>query len=304
MAKLINQPKLPHLIFSSKALAKIKCALNVKAVNYLEFMFLGDATKTIENGTTIFNFEDIHFAPQIIATSAVETNEELYPEWLNNNFKTVESRKKIRLHGHSHVNMATSPSGTDKAFFQQMLDDVRDFFIQLIFNKRGEMFVNIFDKEANLIYEKEDINMFVRIGDTLMGLLNLNAIFKTTPKFKLSEEHCTTHENLLFIGDKLIFDFDTLSFVYDDDNIVLQDNLIKVINEKELTEQLSEELDSAISHKHTATPTSFYPGGYTYKDNPYIIDYSYDNTVKEIEKLKETIKKPESKPKKKGSTKR
>ena len=56
---------------------------------------------------------------------------------------------KIRLYGHSHVNMGVSPSGTDT---NQMLEYAKDFdpgdnpyFIMIILNKRKEVHISLLD---------------------------------------------------------------------------------------------------------------------------------------------------------------
>jgi hypothetical protein len=51
----------------------------------------------------------------------------------------------IRYHGHSHVNMSVSPSGTDQKHIKEYLDDC-DWYIRSIHNKKGEMKMDIFDR--------------------------------------------------------------------------------------------------------------------------------------------------------------
>lgn len=51
---------------------------------------------------------------------------------------------KIRMHGHSHVNMACSPSGEDSRWIELFRKDVEDFFISAILNKKGESRWDIF----------------------------------------------------------------------------------------------------------------------------------------------------------------
>jgi len=51
----------------------------------------------------------------------------------------------IRYHGHSHVNMGVSPSGTDQNHIKEYLDDC-DWYIRSIHNKKGDMKMDIFDK--------------------------------------------------------------------------------------------------------------------------------------------------------------
>ena len=63
---------------------------------------------------------------------------------------------KIRGWGHSHVNMAVSPSGTDEDTFKQFYSTC-EYFIRLIGNKRGEMRVDLVDCERGLQFDNLDI---------------------------------------------------------------------------------------------------------------------------------------------------
>lgn len=62
---------------------------------------------------------------------------------------------KIRGWGHSHVNMAVSPSGTDEDTFKQFYSTC-EYFIRLIGNKRGELRVDLVDCEKRLQYDNLD----------------------------------------------------------------------------------------------------------------------------------------------------
>ena len=56
----------------------------------------------------------------------------------------VEQQGKIKLWGHSHVNMAPSPSGQDDSQMDYFKDG-NDWFIRLITNKKGDMNITIYD---------------------------------------------------------------------------------------------------------------------------------------------------------------
>ena len=59
--------------------------------------------------------------------------------------------ENIRVWGHSHVNMATSPSGTDDSTFEEYYKNC-EYFIRLIMNKIGEMQIDIAETERKLIF--------------------------------------------------------------------------------------------------------------------------------------------------------
>ena len=61
----------------------------------------------------------------------------------------------LRYWGHSHVNMAVSPSHQDEEEFQEFLDpaQISDFFIRGIYNKHGHCKVDIADIADNRLYQ-------------------------------------------------------------------------------------------------------------------------------------------------------
>jgi hypothetical protein len=58
----------------------------------------------------------------------------------------------LRYHGHSHVNMAVEPSGTDQAHILDYLENY-DWFIRSITNKKGDMRVDVFDKRVGYAFQ-------------------------------------------------------------------------------------------------------------------------------------------------------
>lgn len=59
---------------------------------------------------------------------------------------------KLRYWGHSHVDMAVRPSGTDEDQIREYLDHV-DWFIRGIHNKKRESKVDVYDVENNIIHQ-------------------------------------------------------------------------------------------------------------------------------------------------------
>jgi len=51
---------------------------------------------------------------------------------------------RIRFWGHSHHNMACTPSGQDDAQMEMLSKDVDDYFIRCIANKKGEMIMTLY----------------------------------------------------------------------------------------------------------------------------------------------------------------
>lgn len=109
------------------------------------------ATKTDSS----YIIEDVFVFPQIISAATVTTDDTEYAKWLmalpDNIFN------KLRVHGHSHVNMDVTPSGRDTTYQENILTNVKDFFIFMIQNKKGDIWKAIYDVEANIVYENDDI---------------------------------------------------------------------------------------------------------------------------------------------------
>lgn len=220
----IKQPNIPKVIFSPIAYATMQLALEVKLVESLEFMFLGEVYRKSESE---FFVDKIVFAPQAANSGAyVETDDDRYPEWLNTNYPKVSDRQKLRLHGHSHVNMATNPSPTDNKLMESMLNNISDFFIQLIINKRGDYTLNLFDKETNLIFK--NIPYYVAFGKYLVKMEGAKALFNKPKNFLLANYKCQIADNVLFFDDSLAFDFVSESFVLTDKILLCRNQKIEI----------------------------------------------------------------------------
>lgn len=103
-----------------------------------------------------FMVEDILVFPQVVTGSTVTPAATEYTNWQNS--LSDEEFNHMRFHGHSHVNMGVSPSGTDTGFQDNLVQNVKDFYIFLITNKSGDIWLSIYDVENNTLYENSDIN--------------------------------------------------------------------------------------------------------------------------------------------------
>jgi hypothetical protein len=119
------------------------------------------------SGDNTFIIEDIFIYPQEVSGSTVNTDQKLYTEWLYNLDDDVFN--KIRMQGHSHVNMGTSPSGVDDKHRQQILDQLESsmFYIFMVWNKSLSVHTLIYDMAKNILYEEDDVDVRL-IGDENM----------------------------------------------------------------------------------------------------------------------------------------
>ena len=112
--------------------------------------------------------KDILVYPQEVTGSTVTTDQEKYQTWLFEHEDDVFNN--IRMQGHSHVNMGTSPSSVDTSLYERILDQLDDdmFYIFLIWNKRNEKTIKIYDLAKNVLFETTDVS--VKMLDGGLGL--------------------------------------------------------------------------------------------------------------------------------------
>ena len=109
--------------------------------------------------------EDILVYPQTVTgATCVQDDDKIFDFELS---LTTEQVNHKRFHGHSHVNMGVTPSGVDEQFYQDILTQVRDFYIVVITNKRSDYTVRFYDVENNVMYSDLDISVILDNGTEL-----------------------------------------------------------------------------------------------------------------------------------------
>ena len=105
--------------------------------------------------------EDILVYPQEVTGTTVNPDQAQYQMWLMSHPDEVFNN--IRMQGHSHVNMSVSPSGVDTTFYEQILRQLDDtmFYIFMIWNKRNERHIKIYDMAKNVLFETTDVTVTV-----------------------------------------------------------------------------------------------------------------------------------------------
>ena len=105
----------------------------------------------------VYTIEDILVFPQTVTGCTVTSDETEYSLWLAN--QPDEIFNKLRFHGHSHVNMGVTPSGVDTTYQEDILRNLNDFYIFMIWNKKGDHWCAIYDLESNMAYNTNDIEV-------------------------------------------------------------------------------------------------------------------------------------------------
>lgn len=197
----------PRLIIKAAAYKTMKNFMATAHSKTKEFMFMGQVTR--ENMD--FIVEQFYLLPNDDCSSAFcSSDDEKYPEWFNSTFKTLEEKKKVRIHAHSHVNMGTSPSGTDNDQINKLINQVGDYFIQFIINHKNENTCNIYDKEKGYIYE--DVDQYLEIsGQLFMFDKDNKFVMMTSPEIK--DGQYKIENSLMCIGDNIFYDFDSHDFM-------------------------------------------------------------------------------------------
>ncbi len=104
---------------------------------------------------------DIVVYPQEVSGAAVNTDQEEYQNWLMH--LDDEVFNNLRMQGHSHVNMSVTPSAVDTTLYESLLAQLDDtmFYIFLIWNKRGDKTIKIYDLAKNILFETSDVKVSV-----------------------------------------------------------------------------------------------------------------------------------------------
>lgn len=104
----------------------------------------------------------VYLFPQEVSAATTETSGQDQNKFIMKLFEKYDTEKagdiinRLRLWGHSHVNMATNPSGTDDNqminFADNLINSDTPFMIRLIMNKRGDVRYDIYDYAMNIAY--------------------------------------------------------------------------------------------------------------------------------------------------------
>ncbi len=153
--------KTPQVFITTNAYVKMR---KLVETNSMEIGWYG----TVERQpglNNVYVITDIIVYPQLVSgITCTQDEDKLFDFEMS---LTTEQVNTKRFHGHSHVNMATGPSGVDEQFYQDLLTQVNDFFIILVTNKKNENTIRFYDKENNIIYNNIEINILNEDGTLL-----------------------------------------------------------------------------------------------------------------------------------------
>ena len=127
---------------SSDEIGWLGCAEKINGAYHITDVFL--FKQEVHSTTTEITTEGLNeFAMEIMST------EDGMDIWNN-----------MRVWGHSHVNMSTTPSGQDENQMDLFLENTNDFFIRIIANKKGEYRIDIYDYEIGICYTEVPYDIY------------------------------------------------------------------------------------------------------------------------------------------------
>lgn len=181
--KYLNDAKLSDntISFSTKLLENTvnaeKATIKISTKAYVKMLLYIRDTQTeiawhgiVHKNNNEYFISDVFLYPQKLSAATVNTDQAKYNEWIEN--LDDETYNHLKFQGHSHVNFGATPSGTDFAFYDSILQVLTksDFYIFMIMNKSGSCTFLIYDLAQNIIYENNDINLI--LGDENENIFN------------------------------------------------------------------------------------------------------------------------------------
>ena len=150
------------VFFTEKAWLKMWALINKYDK---EVAWHGIARRGDDESKNEYIISDILIYPQKVTGATVETDHAEYQSWLLSQGPAVMST--IRMQGHSHVNMSTSPSTVDTGYYKEIIDQLSNtmFYIFMIWNKRGEKTIMIYDMAKNIMFQSSDVKVELIEGD-------------------------------------------------------------------------------------------------------------------------------------------
>lgn len=125
-----------------------------------EIAWHGVAARMGDEAANEYVISDILVYPQTVSGASVEMDTEEYAKWIMENAED-DRFNNIHMQGHSHVNMATSPSSVDLNHQEEILNmlGAEDFYIFMIWNKSFVSTNKVYDLKKNILFEDGDITV-------------------------------------------------------------------------------------------------------------------------------------------------
>lgn len=178
-------PKVPKKEYTLLVNEKIELELKSALIHMVdkELFWFGEINKINKN---TFELVNLFFPPQINKSTYVETDDAHFPKWQFDNLVKTGKVQKIRLHGHSHPTFQVFPSGTDMADITKVLEEVDDYYIQMIINNRLQTYLKYYDKKTGEVIDMRiEFKVQTEIAEKLDKVIHIPTY--TYPSYILGE---------------------------------------------------------------------------------------------------------------------
>lgn len=116
--------------------------------------------------TNTFLLYDLILFPQEVSYASCTTDQDEYTKWQLDRIKDPDfPLKNLRFHGHSHVNMSVFSSDIDNKYQKDLTTNIDDYYVFMILNKKGEIYITIYDFIQNIKFETKDIQIETLLKD-------------------------------------------------------------------------------------------------------------------------------------------
>lgn len=188
----------PTVIILEEAYAQLQSFMHTEYAKTKEFVFMGEVIRTNPKKFTITK---LFLVPQENCSAVhCETDEvrlaKLYASM------PIDEIRRIRLHGHSHVNMACNPSPDDVNNTKKFVESVSDFALQIIVNLRNEYTLNLFDYKTKLEYYGLKLKLLVGNNYLLTLPLKTEFLIPSNVSFKGYKSVIDSKNNLTLVISK------------------------------------------------------------------------------------------------------
>lgn len=241
--------QLPVVVYSEAAFKMLMLCMKSTHAKSKEFMMVG----SVERHENIFNIKNLYLPPNKSCSGSYCESGDTYDKWFFETFKTIEEKKAIRCHLHSHVNMKAFPSGTDGKQIMELYGSVTDYYVQIIVNHEFKNYVAIY--ENGLIYE--EVPQFIQIKDLLVSFEDLN---KSSVENGIADGEYTIKNGKIDFEDGVIYDIYSAEWEIKSDGLKYDHGKISMIP----TADELKDINAEFTKKCVSTTTYNYGGGTSY----------------------------------------
>lgn len=168
-----NERIVPSVVIKPEAAQKMRV--------YIEEMTdeIGWLGTTSRSGNTIF-IEDCYLFRQEVHGTTTEITAEGLEEFGNEILQRpdgIDIWNSLKLWGHSHVTMPTSPSGQDDKQMEEFSTNGHDYFVRLIANKAGSIRIDVYEYDKGIEFHnvewtiESEQNMYIYQNEMEIMLL-------------------------------------------------------------------------------------------------------------------------------------